>query len=69
VKPRPKRREGVITIVGGLLILGNLSKEYVNQRTRRRVPLVEIIKQEAWYLASIIRDGLVKDYKCFTWVF
>jgi hypothetical protein len=31
--------------------------------------LVEIIKQEAWYLASIIRDGSVKDYKCFTWVF
>jgi CRISPR-associated protein Cas1 len=51
------------------LILDNLSKEYVNQRTRRRVPLVEIIKQETWYLASIIRDGSVKDYKCFTWVF
>jgi len=51
------------------LILGNLSKEYVNQRTRRRAPLVEIIKQEAWYLASVIRDGSVKDYKCFTWVF
>jgi len=61
--------KGVITIVGGLLILDNLSKKYVNQRTRRRVPLVEIIKQEAWYLASIIRDGSVKDYRCFTWVF
>jgi Uncharacterized protein predicted to be involved in DNA repair len=51
------------------LVLNNLDREYVSQRTRRKAPLIEHIKHEAWYLASIIREGSISDYKCFTWVF
>jgi len=51
------------------LVLNNLDREYVSQRTRRKAPLIEHIKHETWYLASIIREGSISDYKCFTWVF
>ncbi|GGI75937.1 CRISPR-associated endonuclease Cas1 [Vulcanisaeta souniana] len=51
------------------LILNNLNRDYINPRTSRKSSLTEIMKHEAWYLASMIRDGNVKDYECFTWVF
>ncbi|WP_054854896.1 CRISPR-associated endonuclease Cas1 [Vulcanisaeta sp. JCM 16161] len=51
------------------IILNNLNRDYVNPRTGRRSPLTEIMKHEAWHLASIIREGNVKNYECFTWVF
>jgi CRISPR-associated protein Cas1 len=51
------------------IILNNLNRDYINPRTSRKSPLTEIMKHETWYLASIIRDGNVNDYECFTWVF
>ncbi len=50
-------------------ILNNLNRDYINPRMGRKSSLTEIMKHEAWYLASIIRDGTVKDYRCFNWVF
>ncbi|WP_243675634.1 hypothetical protein [Vulcanisaeta distributa] len=51
------------------VILNNLNRDYINPKTNRKTPLTEIMKHETWHLASIIREGNVKDYECFTWVF
>ena len=51
------------------VILDNMNKDYINPRTGRKASLTEIMKYETWNLASIIREGNVGDYKCFTWVY
>ena len=51
------------------VVLNNLNKEYVNPRTGRKMPLTDVMKHEVWHLASVIREGNIDDYKCFTWVY
>ena len=51
------------------IILNNLNKDYINPRTGRKMPLTDVMKHEAWYLASVVREGNIDDYKCFTWVY
>lgn len=51
------------------VILNNMNRDYINPRTGRKASLTEIMKHEAWNLASTIREGNVNEYKCFTWVY
>ncbi|MGC9227670.1 CRISPR-associated endonuclease Cas1 [Caldivirga sp.] len=51
------------------LIIGNLNEQYMYTKAGKRMSLIDIIRHETWDLASTIRGGSVKDYRCFNWVF
>ncbi len=50
-------------------MLNNLNEQYMYVKAGRRMSLIDVVKHEAWDLASVVRNGSIKDYRCFNWVF
>lgn len=65
-----------LNVVNGLLdyesrkavakvVIENLNKQYPYSKVGRNLALVDIIKHEAWDLASLFRTGSINDYQCY----